>query len=281
MRKNLMFQSTLSGSGKSLITASLCRHLSNKGYNVSPFKSLNISLNSFITEDGSEIGVSQAFQSWACGREPCHQMNPLLLKATGNSATQLIVNGKPSKGFCSRNDNDRKRLMSIVYDSYEFLEKTSDVIIIEGSGTPAEINLSDVANMATAEMFEAPVIIIGDIDTGGVFAGLYGTYKLLERKHRDLVKGFMINKFRGDPSILSPGIERIESEIGAPCLGTVSYRNYRFPEEDSLSLGGPINPNPLGDDIRDVWLKNLDLFLENMGQEVDFGVLENIIDRGI
>lgn len=281
MKKSLMFQSTLSGSGKSLITATVCRHLSNKGYNVSPFKSLNISLNSYITGDGKEIGISQAFQSWACGKEPCHQMNPILLKATGNKAAQMIVNGVPTKEFNNRDEDDRNRLMSIIHESYESLEKRSDVIVIEGSGTPAEINLKDIANMATAEMIGTPVIMIGDIDTGGVFAGLFGTYKLLEKRHRKLIKGFLINKFRGDPSILSPGIQRIEKELCSPCLGVISHKNYSFPQEDSLSMGKPTNTKSHDGDIRKVWLKNLDSFMIGMQREVDFELLEKIIAEGI
>nr|HOP09094.1 AAA family ATPase [Candidatus Methanofastidiosa archaeon] len=184
MTYNIMLQSTLSGSGKSLIAAAICRYFHKRGYEVSPFKSLNISLNSYITPDGREIGMSQAFQSWACGKEPCHQMNPILLKATGNRASQAIVNGVPRKEF--ERHGKEGPVTPILERAYRYLEERNDIIVIEGSGTPSEINLNDIANMNTAELFKSPVILIGDIDTGGVFAGLYGTYQLLSEEHKRL-----------------------------------------------------------------------------------------------
>jgi len=281
MGMNIMFQSTLSGAGKSLITAAVCRYLYKKGYKVSPFKTMNISLNSYITQNGREIGISQAFQSWACGKEPCHQMNPILLKATGNRASQLIVEGIPRKGLDRHGPGFWDEMVSVARNSYEFLEEKNDIIVIEGSGTPAEINLRDLANMGTAEITASPVILIGDIDTGGVFAGLYGTYHLLEERHRRLLKGFLINKFRGDRSILGPGIERIEDALDVPCLGILSFKKYSFPEEDSLSLGGGNTSGAKVDDVRDMWLQNLDLFLENMKEEIRFDIMEKIIEKGV
>jgi len=281
MAKNVMFQSTLSGSGKSLITAAVCRYLNENGYNVSPFKSLNISLNSYITVEGKEMGISQAFQSWACGKEPSHYMNPLLLKATGNAASQLIVNGSPNREIDRKDDESWDILTAVVRDAYMHLEKKSDIIVIEGSGTPAEINLKDIANMTTAEMFKAPVIMIGDIDTGGVFAGLFGTYSLLENRHKKLLKGFLINKFRGERSILRSGIKIMERELGVPGLGVISYQRYKFPEEDSLSLGATGKITSVEDDVRDVWLNNLDSFLDLVKRELRFDVLNKIIENGL
>jgi adenosylcobyric acid synthase len=198
MKGNIMFQAVSSSAGKSTIVAALCRHYHRKGENVAPFKAMNLSLNSYVTADGGEIGISQAFQAWACGLEPTTEMNPILLKPKGDGM-QIILNGRPYQDINTNHQVSREHLLEQVVVAYEHIKKRFDLVLIEGSGSPAEINLRDrdVANMATAEIAKAPVVLIGDIEKGGVFAGLYGTYMLLEKRHRTMVRGFIINKFRG------------------------------------------------------------------------------------
>ncbi|MBN1785391.1 MAG: cobyric acid synthase [Candidatus Methanofastidiosa archaeon] len=279
MTKTIMFQSTLSGSGKSLITAAVCRHYFLEGRKVSPFKALNISLNSYVTKEGREIGISQAFQAWASGKEPCNQMNPLLYKATGNSASQLMINGLPYS--TDERHIGMENVRSAIIGSFDHLKRSNDVIVIEGSGSPSEINLQDIANMSVAEMACSPVILIGDIDTGGVFAGLYGTYRLLQGHHKRLVKGFIINKFRGERSILESGIRRMEVELGVPCLGVLPYQYYDFPSEDSLCMPDGGSGRSGVEDIRTQWMLNLDCFLEMMKAEMDMALLNKILEEGI
>lgn len=210
MAKALMLQGTGSGAGKSLITAALCRIFRDQGINVAPFKSQNMALNSFITNEGGEIGRAQALQARAAGLESTIDMNPILLKVSGESGSQVIIHGRVHATMKAREYYAfRDEAWKFVAESYKRLSQKHDLIVIEGAGSPAEINLMDVdiVNMAMAKHARAPVLLVGDIDKGGVFASLYGTVKLLGRDSRH-IKGFVINKFRGDRAILDPGLDR-------------------------------------------------------------------------
>lgn len=238
MAKVIMIQGTMSGAGKSLITAGLCRVLKQDGYKTAPFKSQNMALNSYITEDGCEIGRAQAVQAQACGITPVAAMNPILLKPTTDMGSQVIVNGK-SIGNMTAKDYFafKKSLVPQIMEAYETLSSRYDVIVVEGAGSPAEINLKadDIVNMGLAKMLDAPVLLVGDIDRGGVFAQLYGTVSLLTAEERARVKGMVINKFRGDAGILAPGITMIEEKCGIDVVGVLPYTRVDIEEEDSQS----------------------------------------------
>ena len=201
MAKPIMIQGTMSNAGKSLVAAGLCRVLKQDGYKVCPFKSQNMALNSFITKEGLEMGRAQVMQAEACGIEPSVRMNPILLKPNSDTGSQVIVNGevignRTAKEYFA----DKKQLAPVIAKAYESLADEYDVIVIEGAGSPAEINLkeNDIVNMGMAKMADAPVLLVGDIDRGGVFAQLYGTVKLLEKEEQDRIRGLIVNKFRGD-----------------------------------------------------------------------------------
>jgi adenosylcobyric acid synthase len=237
----LMVLGTASHVGKSLITAALCRIFSRAGLRVSPFKAQNMSLNSAATPEGLEIGRAQALQAEAAGIPASVHMNPILLKPSSNTASQVVVRGKIFAQF-SAEDYFRRRneeLMPIVQESYEILAAQNDLMILEGAGSPAEINLkdNDIVNLRTARLAGARCILVGDIDRGGVFASLFGTLALLEPSERDLIDGFVINKFRGDIRLLSDGISSFEERVGKPCLGVVPYiEDLHIDEEDSVSI---------------------------------------------
>ncbi|MFN3395563.1 MAG: cobyric acid synthase [Thermodesulfovibrionales bacterium] len=239
MAKALMIQGTGSGAGKSLIVAALCRIFKDMGINIAPFKAQNMALNSFITRDGGEIGRAQALQAEAARIEPSIDMNPVLLKASGERGCQVIVHGKVFGHYEAKKYYSLKEsLWPYVKDSFDRLSEEYDLIIIEGAGSPAEINLmdSDIVNMRMAKYAKAPVLIVGDIDRGGVFASLYGTVRLLGRDSR-YIKGFIINKFRGDIEILNPGLEMIREKTGKPVIGILPYiKDIGLPEEDGLAL---------------------------------------------
>ncbi len=239
MAKSLMIQGTGSGVGKSLIVAGLCRLFRNRGVNVAPFKAQNMALNSFITRGGGEIGRAQALQAEAAGIEPSVDMNPILLKATGEAGCQVIMHGKVHSNMCARAYYAfKKEAWAAVTESYERLSKKHELIVIEGAGSPAEINLSndEVVNMSVARYADAPVILVGDIDKGGVFASLYGTIALLDGD-AGFIKAFIINKFRGDPAILKPGLDMIAERTGRPVLGVVPYLgDLGLHEEDGVPL---------------------------------------------
>uniref|UniRef100_A0A7C4EK83 Cobyric acid synthase n=1 Tax=Thermodesulfovibrio aggregans TaxID=86166 RepID=A0A7C4EK83_9BACT len=238
MAKLLMIQGTSSNCGKSLIVTALCRIAKQKGIKVAPFKAQNMSLQSFVTEDGGEIGLAQAIQASAAGVIPLFHMNPVLLKPAGKQGIQVVVHGKLYKTL-GLNDfySEKQKLWDAVKVSLDYLCKEYEFLIIEGAGSPAEINIleNDIVNMAVADYLKAPVIIVGDIDRGGVFASLYGTVKLLE-KYENLIKGFIINKFRGYVDILSPGIKKLEEIIKKPCLGVLPYIDETgLADEDEVS----------------------------------------------
>lgn len=238
--KTLMVQGTGSGVGKSVITAALCRWFYKKGYNVAPFKAQNMSLNAYVCEDGGEIGRAQAHQAEACGITPEVAMNPVLLKPSGDNMSQVIVMGRPAH---TRNARDyyegRPVYLKEVRNALAGLRARHDLVILEGAGSPAEINLrqQDFVNMDMAKLAEAPVILVGDIDRGGVFAWMKGTYDLLTPDERDRVAGFVINKFRGDLNLLKPGLRQFEDMVGKPVLGVIPFDPHLFvDEEDSLPL---------------------------------------------
>ncbi|MFV0342168.1 MAG: cobyric acid synthase [Anaerocolumna sp.] len=236
--KVIMVQGTMSNSGKSFITAGLCRVFYQDGYKVAPFKSQNMALNSYITKDGLEIGRAQAMQAEAACIEPTVYMNPILLKPTSNVGSQVIVNGEVLGNMKAMDYFKFKpKLIPDILKAYETLAKDYDIIVIEGAGSPAEINLkeNDIVNMGLAKMVKAPVILVGDIDRGGVFASIYGTIQLLEEKEQEMIKGTIINKFRGDVKILEPGLRMIEEKTGIPVLGVVPMEYLDIDDEDSLS----------------------------------------------
>ncbi|MBR0032327.1 MAG: cobyric acid synthase [Treponema sp.] len=235
----IMIQGTMSNAGKSLLVAALCRIFRNDGYSVAPFKSQNMALNSGVTASGLEMGRAQILQAEASGIEPDVRMNPILLKPSSSCGSQLIVGGEV-QGFMSAKDyfSYRKELIPKIMESFRSLSSEHDIIVVEGAGSPAEINLkeNDIVNMGLASLLDAPVILCGDIDRGGVFASLYGTYALLSEAERRRIKGFVINKFRGEPKLLAGGLTQIESLTGIPVLGVVPFiENLLLEDEDSLS----------------------------------------------
>lgn len=247
--KTIMFQGTGSGVGKSIVAAALCRILSRQGCSVAPFKAQNMALNSFVTADGKEMGRAQVFQAEACGIAPEARMNPILLKPTGDSRSQVIVMGEPVDHYSARDYyTHHEKHLSIVGAAFDSLAEDFDIIVMEGAGSPAEINLqaTDIVNMAMAEYAGAPVIIIGDIDRGGVFAWLKGTWDLVREPHRHFIKGFLINKFRGDVSLLEPGIRQFSDIVPVPVLGTMPWFNgIEVDQEDGCfvhSAGAEVAP---------------------------------------
>lgn len=238
MAKNIMIQGTMSNAGKSLLAAGLCRIFRQDGYRVAPFKSQNMALNSFITDSGAEMGRAQVVQAEAAGIAPDVRMNPILLKPTTDVGSQVIVNGRVQGNMRAMEYYRRKRdFIPAVMEAYRSLEQEYDIIVIEGAGSPAEINLkaTDIVNMGLAELVDAPVLLVGDIDRGGVFAQLYGTIALLEPQEQKRVKGTIVNKFRGDRAILQPGIDILEKICGVPVAGVVPYVHVDIDDEDSLS----------------------------------------------
>ncbi|MDD3710208.1 MAG: cobyric acid synthase [Methanothrix sp.] len=240
MTRFIVVLGTCSHSGKSTIVAALCRILKNRGLKVAPFKSQNMSLNSWVTSEGKEMGIAQAVQAWAAGIEPKEVMNPILLKPKGDRTSQVIVFGVPvADKSAEEYYQEIDGLKAVVDRAIEELEREYDYIVVEGAGGGAEINLydRDIANIYVASKLASPIILVGDIERGGVFASLYGTMKLLPPDIRPLVRGLVINKFRGDPAILEPGLEMLEELAGVPVLGVMPYLDLNLPSEDSVSLG--------------------------------------------
>ena len=238
MAKNIMIQGTMSNAGKSLLAAGLCRIFRQDGYRVAPFKSQNMALNSFITKTGAEMGRAQVVQAEAAGIEPDVRMNPILLKPTTDVGSQVIVNGQVQGNMRAMEYYRRKReFIPAVMEAYNSLAQEYDILVIEGAGSPAEINLkaTDIVNMGLAELVDAPVLLVGDIDRGGVFAQLYGTIALLEPQEQQRIKGTIVNKFRGDRAILQPGIDILEKICGVPVAGVIPYTHVDIDDEDSLS----------------------------------------------
>ena len=236
--KCIMVQGTMSGAGKSLLCTALCRIFAQDGYKVAPFKSQNMALNSFVTRAGLEMGRAQVVQAQAAGVEPDVRMNPILLKPSSDVGSQVIVNGEvrgdmPARAYFRQ----KKALIPDILRAYESLAQEYDILVIEGAGSPAEINLKadDIVNMGLAKLVDAPVLLVGDIDRGGVFAQLYGTVALLEADERARICGLIINKFRGDVEIFRPGLAMLEEKTHLPVLGVVPYTRADIEDEDSLS----------------------------------------------
>ncbi|MEG0844108.1 MAG: cobyric acid synthase [Romboutsia sp.] len=238
MKKKIMLQGTASNVGKSILVAGLCRIFRQDGYSVAPFKSQNMALNSYITKEGLEMGRAQAFQAEASKIEPTANMNPILLKPSGNHRCQVIVKGKVREDMSSSDYHEYKpKLIRILKESFDELSTNHDVIVMEGAGSAAEINLKDrdIANMGMAGIADAPVIIVGDIDRGGVFASLVGTMLLLDEHEKKRVKGVIINKFRGRKELLEEGVRMLEEIIKVPVLGVVPFCDIKIEDEDSVT----------------------------------------------
>ncbi len=238
MAKAIMIQGTMSNAGKSLVAAGLCRVFMQDGYRVAPFKSQNMALNSFITKEGLEMGRAQVVQAEAAGKEPSVLMNPILLKPVTNMGSQVIVMGEVLGNYHAQDYYKMKHtLRPYIQQAFDRLSAENDIIVIEGAGSPAEINLKadDFVNMGMAKMAKAPVLLVGDIDRGGVFAQLYGTIELLDPDEKAMVKATIINKFRGDVEILRPGLKQLEDLTGRPVAGVLPYLKVDIDDEDSLS----------------------------------------------
>ena len=240
----LMVQGTASHVGKSVLVSALCRIFRQDGFRVAPFKAQNMSNNSYVTRDGGEIGRAQAVQADAAGVEARVEMNPVLLKPEADHISQVVLLGRPMLSARTRDYFGLKaQLWESVHTSLDTLRDEYDIVVIEGAGSPAEINLkaSEIVNMRVARYANAPVLLCGDIDRGGVFASLVGTLELLEPEERDIIKGFVINKFRGDPGLLQDGLTWLEERTGKPVIGLVHhYRDIHIPEEDSVALDLPV-----------------------------------------
>ncbi len=238
MKGMIMLQGTASSAGKSLLCAALCRIFKQDGYNVAPFKAQNMALNSYVTGQGLEMGRAQVMQAEAAGIEPHVHMNPVLLKPTSDRGAQVIVMGKARQNMPAMDYMQWKEtLLPVIDKAFNSLARNHDIIVIEGAGSPAEINLreKDLVNMGLALRLRAPVLLAGDIDRGGVFASLYGTVALLQPEERDLLKGVIINKFRGDLEVLKPGLKQLEELIEKPVLGVVPFMKINLDDEDSVT----------------------------------------------
>lgn len=271
-KKQIMIMGTSSGAGKSTFATALCRIFKNDGYTVSPFKSQNMALNSFITKDKKEMGIGQAIQAEAAGISPEAIMNPILLKTTNEKKIKVFINGE-EKYFMFGNEYHefKKELIPILEKAYKTLENKSDIMVIEGAGSPAEINMKheDISNMGMAKLVDAPVILVADIDRGGVFASIYGTIMLLNEEDRKRIKAIVINKFRGEKEVLKSGFDIIEKLTGVPTIGILPYDYVDLEDEDSISE-------------RD---KNTNLISENLKnkeyREEQFKKLEKIVRENV
>ena len=241
MAKTIMFQGTSSHVGKSILTTALCRIFKQDGYRVTPFQAQNMALNSYVTPSGGEMGRAQVAQAEAAGLEPAVEMNPVLLKPTGNSRSQVIVMGRPI-GVMSASEYHAgysKKLLGVIGDCLDELQQRYDIVVIEGAGSPAEVNLkaNDIVNMRIALMVQAPVFLIADIDRGGAIASVVGTISLLEPEEQDRVQGIILNKFRGDINLLRPAFDIILAKTGKPVVGVIPHlENIGIDDEDSVSL---------------------------------------------
>jgi adenosylcobyric acid synthase len=296
MNGALLVAGTHSDAGKSVVVAGICRWLAREGVRVAPFKAQNMALNSFVTREGAEMGRAQASQAAAAMIEPEVAMNPILLKPSAERTTQVVVRGKVrANASATGYGGMKKTLMPVVLESLEALRRRFDVVVCEGAGSPAEINLreNDLANMGLARAADLPVLLVGDIDRGGLFASLYGTLALLSPEDQSLIASFLVNKFRGDPAVLAPGLERMTSLTGRPFLGTLPWiPGLGLDGEDSLALDAPrpVKP-PLGRDVLSVAVARLgrisnftdfDALAHEPGVSVRFtGSAEEILDADL
>ena len=266
MKKSIMLQGTASSVGKSILVAALCRIFTEDGYNTAPFKSQNMSLNSYITPEGHEMGRAQVMQAEAAGKIPSSKMNPILLKPTSDHKSQIIVNGVVHKTMNVKEYFAFKpKLKPMIKDIFDELLDENDIVVIEGAGSPAEINLKqqDIVNMGMAKMAKSPVILVGDIDKGGVFASLYGTVMLMDEDEKKMIKGVVINKFRGDVELLKPGLKMIEDLINIPVLGVIPCFSHNLEDEDSVVDWNKYSDNENGDlDVAVIKLSKLSNFTD-------------------
>lgn len=280
--KSIMIQGTASSVGKSILCTALCRIFMQDGYNVSPFKSQNMSTISYTTKDRLEISRAQAIQAQACRKKPTASMNPILLKPTTDRKSQVYILGKL---YDHMDANDyfsfKPKLKEKIANIYMDLEKENDIVVIEGAGSPVEINLKkeDFVNMGMAKIAKSPVILVGDIDRGGVFASLAGTMMLLDEEEKKYVKGVIINKFRGSYELLEPGLEMLEDIIKIPVLGVIPYFNHSIEEEDSIKDMG--RKLAFADDCIQDKEKQYDELADIVRQNMDMNKIYNILEEGM
>lgn len=280
--KSIMIQGTASSVGKSILCTALCRIFVQDGYNVSPFKSQNMSTISYTTKDRLEISRAQAIQAQACRKKPTASMNPILLKPTTDRKSQVYILGKL---YDHMDANDyfsfKPKLKEKIANIYMDLEKENDIVVIEGAGSPVEINLKkeDFVNMGMAKIAKSPVILVGDIDRGGVFASLAGTMMLLDEEEKKYVKGVIINKFRGSYELLEPGLEMLEDIIKIPVLGVIPYFNHSIEEEDSIKDMG--RKLAFADDCIQDKEKQYDELADIVRKNMDMNKIYNILEEGM
>lgn len=276
--KNIMVQGTTSSAGKSLLCTALCRIFYEDGYKVYPFKSQNMSSVCYVTEDNKKMSNAQALQAIAAGVEPDPLMNPVLLKPTSDKGSTVIIKGIEHSQMEAREYFEFKNtLRPMIKEVYEKISSENDIVVLEGAGSPAEINLkeNDIVNMGMAKMADAPVILVADIDRGGVFASLYGTVKLLEEDEQKRIKGLVINKFRGDKTLLESGIKMIEDMLNIPVIATIPYHPFELVDEDSLvDYNKKCNSNDQTEEEREKELQALSkLVRENMDMEKIYSIV--------
>lgn len=275
---SIMIQGTTSSAGKSMTAMALCRILSKDGYNVSPFKSQNMSREFTYTEEGKKISVAQAIQAVAAGKCPHTDMNPILLIPDTNTGSMVLLHGEEVGLMEAREYFEfRKSLKETVRTTYQELHRKNDIVVIEGAGSPAEINLrqDDIVNMGMAEMADAPVLLVTDIDRGGAFAALYGTVMLLEPHERNRIKGLIINKFRGDASLLDSGIKILEEKLDIPVLGIVPYAEINIADEDSIVEGS--KKEFQGESGRDALQMEIDRFSDVVRESLDMDYIYSLL----
>lgn len=270
---NIMVQGTTSSAGKSLMVTGLCKIFKEDGYKVIPFKSQNMSSRFFQTKDGKKMSTAQALQAKAAGIHPHPDMNPILLQPQTDKNSKVIIKGEEKFEMAAREYFEFKNsLKDMIKETFNKIEKENDIVVIEGAGSPAEINLkeNDIVNMGMAKMADSPVLLVADIDRGGVFASLYGTVMLLEEDERARIKGLIINKFRGDKTLLNSGIEMIEEMLNIPVIGTIPYTPLELVDEDTLiDYHKKCNENPQSDEELHMELNKLSQVLrENM--DIDY-----------
>jgi adenosylcobyric acid synthase len=276
--KLIMVQGTTSGAGKSTIVIGLCRLFSDRGYNVAPFKAQNMSSNFFTTSSGSKMALVQAIQAVAARKEPDPRMNPILLKPLGEYRSTVFLNGRFYSEMYAKDYYEKFVLQQgfmMVLKALESLRSENDIIVIEGAGSPSEINIAkyDIANMLLAQEVGAPVIIVADIERGGCFASIVGTTQLLKQAHRELVKGFLINKFRGDITLLAPAIKEVQKMIKKRILGILPKIEFNLPEEDSL-VGSMTRKS---DVPRESWNWQIDLIAKAIKESIDMERMSKVV----
>ena len=282
MAKSIMIQGTASGVGKTIMTMALCRIFWQDGYMVAPFKSQNMTSNTAFTKNGEEIAVSQVLQAYASGIEPDADMNPVILKPSPEkTGTELILKGKHYDTIDAYNFKEiKKKLIPEITKAYNRLSEEYDIIVIEGAGSPVELNLTkngdDIVNMGMAKRANAPVVLVSDIDRGGIFASLYGTVSLFAESERKYVKATIVNRFKGDISYFADGVKILEKITGVPVLGVVPYIKFDMPEEDSLYEGYEGESSLEGD-----YGSQIDLIAENVRESLDMDLVYKILDDGV